>query len=116
MAFAIDQRHTTPVKLLLASTRARRDGGLMGLILAFICGVLNFAMHKAVLESRHPLLNQLPWMFHSLGKRAGFAVEFVMLLGSMMMIAAGSTGWAWGYLIYSLVNGLAAWLILSHRI
>lgn len=88
----------------------------MGLILAFLCGVLNFAMHKAVLESRHPLLGQLPWMFHSFGGRAGLVVEFVMLTGCMLMIAAGSTGWAWGYLIYSLINALAAWLILSHRL
>jgi hypothetical protein len=88
----------------------------MGLILAFLCGVLNFAMHKAVLESRHPLLGQLPWFFHLLGGRLGMAVEFVMLLGCMLMIASGSLAWVWGYLIYSLVNGLAAWLILSHRL
>jgi hypothetical protein len=43
-------------------------------------------------------------------------VEFVMLLGCMLMIASGSLAWVWGYLIYSLVNGLAAWLILSHRL
>lgn len=88
----------------------------MGLILAFLCGVLNFAMHKAVLESRHPLLTQLPWMFHSLGRRFGYGIEFLMLAGSMLMIVSGSTLWAWGYLLYSLVNCLAAWLILSHRI
>jgi len=88
----------------------------MGLILAFLCGVLNFAMHKAVLESRHPLLGQLPWFFHLLGGRLGMVVEFVMLLGCMLMIASGSLAWVWGYLVYSLVNGLAAWLILSHRL
>lgn len=88
----------------------------MGLILAFLCGVLNFAVHKAVVESRHPLLGQLPWMFHSLGGRVGLLVEFIMLAGCMLMIAAGSSAWIWGYLIYSVVNALAAWLILSHRV
>lgn len=88
----------------------------MGLILAFLCGVLNFAMHKAVIESHHPLLRQMPWMFHAGGRGVGFVIEFVMLTGSMLMIASGSTGWALGYLVYSLVNSLAAWLILSNRI
>jgi hypothetical protein len=111
----IDQRRSAPDKLLLASNRARRDGASVGLILAFICGVVNFAMHKAVIESRHPLLEQLPWFFHSLGGRLGLVVEFGMLLGCMLMIAGGSLSWAWGYLLYSLVNALAAWMILSHR-
>jgi hypothetical protein len=86
------------------------------LILAFLCGVLNFAMHKAVLESGHPLLGQVPWFFHMLGGRIGLLVEFLMLLGSLLMIAQGATGWALGYLAYSMVNILSAWLILSHRI
>jgi hypothetical protein len=113
---APDQPPTRSGKLPLALIAPRRDDAGMGLIFAFVCGVLNFAMHKAVVESRHPLLLQMPWFFGTLGGKMGMVIEFVLLVGSMLMIAAGSSGWLIGYAIYSLVNGLAAWLILSHRI
>ena len=88
----------------------------MGILVAFLFGIANFAMHKAVLDSRHPMLGQVPWFYHLLGGRFSMLVEFAMLLGTMLMISTGSVGWAWGYAIYSLVNALSAWLILSHRI
>jgi hypothetical protein len=88
----------------------------VALFLVFALGVANFALHKAVLESGHPLLGQMPWFVHLLGGRIGFAVEFVMLLGCLLMVAQGSPGWAVGYLFYSLANALAAWLVLTHRI
>ena len=44
------------------------------------------------------------------------ACRFLMLLGAMLMVDAGSFGWAWAYALYSVVNGLAAWLILSGRV
>lgn len=88
----------------------------MAIILTFLLGIGNFAMHKAVLESRHPLLGQVPWFFHMLGGRFSLIVEFAMLLGAMLFIEAGASGWAWGYAAYSLLNGLSAWLILSGRV
>lgn len=88
----------------------------MGLILAFLCGIANFAMHKAVLESGHPLLAHVPWYASRKGRQFGLVLEFVMLTGAMLMIASGSLGWALGYLSYSGVNALSAWLILTRRI
>ena len=88
----------------------------MVIALLFILGVSNFAMHKAVLESGHPLLGQVPWFLHLLGGRLGLAVEFLMLLGSMLMVSQGSPGWAWGYAAYTLLNAVSAWLILSGRV
>lgn len=88
----------------------------MGILVAFLLGIANFAMHKAVLESRHPMFGQVPWFYHLLGGRFSMLVEFAMLLGTMLMISAGSNAWAWGYAVYSLVNAVSAWLILSHRI
>lgn len=88
----------------------------MALTIVFLLGIANFALHKAVLESGHPLLGQVSWVFHMLGGRASLLVEFVMLLGSMLMVSGGSSGWAWGYGAYSAANGLAAWLILDHRV
>lgn len=88
----------------------------MGLVLVFILGVANFALHKAVLESGHPLLRQVPVIYRSRGSRFSMAVEFLLLLGTMALVQQGSTQWAMGYLLYSAVNGFSAWLILTRRI
>ena len=88
----------------------------MALVLLFLLGVANFAMHKAVLESRHPLLGRMPWYIHLLGGRFSLGVEFLVLLGAMLMASQGASGWAWGYAGYTVVNGVSAWLILSHRV
>jgi hypothetical protein len=88
----------------------------MAIVTLFLLGIANFAMRKAVLESGHELLGRSPWYVHMLGGRYGFGVEFLMLLGAMLMVDTGSLVWAWGYALYSAVNGLAAWLILSGRV
>lgn len=88
----------------------------MGIVLIFFLGVANFAMHKAVLQSGHPLLGHVPWFIHLLGGRFSMVVEFLMLTGAMLMVAEGAVAWAWAYGVYSLLNGLSAWMILSGRI
>jgi len=88
----------------------------MAIFFLFLLGIGNFAMHKAVLESGHPLLGQVPWFFHLLGGRFSLVVEFFMLCGTMLMVAQGSEGWAWGYAAYSGINSLSVWLIMSGRI
>lgn len=88
----------------------------MGLIFVFLLGVGNFAAHRAVLESRHPLLDRVPMFFQLLGGRFSLLIEFAMLLGTMLMAAQGSLGWVVFYGIYTAVNALSAWLIMSGRI
>lgn len=89
----------------------------MALAVLFFFGIGNFAMHKAVLESRHAMLGHMPWFVHMLGGgRFGLGVEFLVLLGSMLMVSQGSLGWAWGYALYTFANAAAAWLILSNRV
>jgi len=88
----------------------------VGLIIAFFCGIANFALHKAVMESDHPMLRQIPWLREMLGGRASFALEFLILLGAMALVAEGSLFWALAYFAYSLFNGFSAWLILTNRI
>lgn len=88
----------------------------MGLIVVFLLGMGNFAVHKAVLESGHPLLGNVPFFFQLLGGRLSLVVEFAMLLGSMLMVAQGSWGWALFYVVYTVVNAVSAWLILSGRV
>lgn len=84
----------------------------MGILLTFLLGVGNFAMHKAVLESRHPL----PWFVHLLGGKVSLMTEFALLLGALLLVAEGYPAWGWAYLTYSLLNGFAAWLILTRRV
>lgn len=89
---------------------------MAALFVAFLLGVVNFGLHKAVLESGHPLLGRMPWFVHMLGGRGSLVVEFLLLLGAMLLVGSGNPGWAWAYAGYSLVNGLAAWLILTRRV
>ena len=88
----------------------------MALIFLFLFGVANFALHKAVLESGHPLLGRMSWFFHMLGGRFSLMVEFVMLLSALLLVSQGSQGWAWTYAAYSVLNAVSAWLILTDRI
>lgn len=88
----------------------------MALVIVFLLGIVNFAAHRAVIESGHPLVAALPRAFRLLGGRMSLAVEFAMLLGALWMVSAGSSGWALAYICYTGVNGLAAWLILSGRV
>ena len=85
------------------------------IILTFLLGVGNFAMHKAVLESRHPILAQMPWL-ELYGGRFSLGLEFFLLVGALLLAASGHPGWGWAYLAYSALNGLAGWLILSRRV
>ena len=87
---------------------------LIGVV--FLLGVVNFALHKAVLESRHPLLGRLPWYVHMLGGRLTLATEFLILFAAMLLTASGWAAATWVYLGYSALNGVSAWLIFSGRI
>jgi hypothetical protein len=88
----------------------------MALIVLFFLGVGNFAMHRAVVNSGHPMLMRAPWATHRMGGWFGLGMEYLMLLACMTMTDHGSQGWVWGYGLYTATNGLAAWLILSRRI
>lgn len=89
---------------------------MASLLLTFLLGVGNFALHKAVLESAHPLLGRMPWFVHMLGGRGSLVAEFLILLGAMLLVGTGSTGWAWAYFGYTGLNAVAAWLILTRRV
>jgi len=88
----------------------------MTLFIIFLLGIANFALHRAVLESRHPKLDEIGWFTRRFGKGTMLGVEFIVLLAALLMAANGWTKVAWAYLAYSLLNGAAAWLILSRRL
>jgi len=93
----------------------------MALTLLFFLGIANFALHKGVLESGHPLLVHLPSLLRGRGGVFSFTVEFLLLAGTMLLVAQGNSGgvlggWVAGYAAYSAVNALSAWLIISGRV
>lgn len=82
----------------------------LGIIAAL--GIGNFAIHRAVLESGHPLVEQMPEFLAVLGGRLTLFAEFAVLLAALMLAANGWPELAWAYLAYSVLNAIAAWLIL----
>lgn len=88
----------------------------MALIIVFLCGIANFAAHRAVLESGHPLVLQMHGVGPWLRPPVTLGVEFLALLVALLLVAGGSVGWAWGYAVYTLASGWTAWAILSGRL
>lgn len=88
----------------------------MAILLTFLLGIGNFALHRAVMDSGHPLIGQMPWFYHALNRRLALAVEFLMLLAGLLLTAQGMIWGAIGYVAYSALNAIAGWLILSHRV
>ena len=88
----------------------------MALVILFLLGIANFALHKAVLESGHPLLRASGSLFRLMGGRFSLWLEFALLLFSMVLTDQGTVSWAWGYAGYSAANAISAWLILTRRI
>lgn len=88
----------------------------MAILFIFLLGVGNFALHRAVMDSGHPLLDRLPQYYQALSGRFWLAVEFLMLLGGLWLASEGIAWGALGYLAYSLLNAISAWLILSGKV
>lgn len=81
-----------------------------------ILGIGNFALHRAVLESDHPMVGQMPEFVRSLGGRLSLVAEFLVLLAASLLAANGWPMIAWAYAGYTTLNAFAAWLILSGRV
>ncbi len=81
-----------------------------------LLGVGNFALHRAVLESGHPMIGQVPGFVQTLGGRLSLVAEFLVLLAAALLAANGWPMLAWAYFGYSALNAIAAWLILTNRI
>lgn len=88
----------------------------LAILVTFLLGVGNFALHKAVMESGHPLLGRMPWFYHAMGGNFSLAVEFLMLLAALLFVAQESLAVAIAYVVYSMLNSFSAWLILTGRV
>lgn len=103
-------------KLSLAIGEQHSYIPIMVLTVMFLLGVGNFAVHKAVLESGHPMLDALPSFYRSGRGRFSLWFEFFILLAAMLLAGNGWTGMAIAYGLYSLLNFGTAWLVLSGRV
>jgi hypothetical protein len=108
-----DERHETGN----AGRRAYKNPRMsLAILITFLLGIGNFALHKAVMESRHPLLGRMPWFYHAMGGRFSLVVEFLMLLAALLFVAQDSFPVAVAYIIYSMLNSFSAWLILTGKV
>ncbi len=88
----------------------------MVILFLFALGIGNFALHKAVLESGHPVLSHMSRLAALFGGYGSLLLELALLVAAMLLVAGGQPAWAWAYLAYSAMNALAGWLILSRRV
>jgi hypothetical protein len=89
----------------------------MYLIAAFLLGIANFAMHKAVIESGHPFVEDTKVYFgRHFGRNGSYLLEFGILLGAMLLAYSGSMLVIGLYAAYTSFNAIAAWLLLSRRL
>ncbi|MEE9434655.1 MAG: hypothetical protein V3V15_10500 [Sphingorhabdus sp.] len=89
----------------------------IAVITCFLLGIANFAMHKAVIDSNHPFVEDTKLYFgRYFGKSGSYVFEFALLLGALVFASLGSMLIVFFYVIYSGLNMLAAWLLLSGRV
>jgi hypothetical protein len=89
----------------------------MLLLACFFLGIGNFALHKAVVESGHPFVEDTKLYFGKHFSRNGsYVLEFAILAGAMLLAYEGAIWITLAYVAYTSMNGLAAWLLLSGRI
>ena len=88
----------------------------MALVAIFMMGVLNFALHRAVLDSDHPILEGSAWFTTMLGGKGSLVLEFFVLIAAMVLTRLDYPSVPWAYGAYSGLNAVAAWLILSRRV
>lgn len=86
------------------------------LAILFALGLGNFALHRAVLDSGHPLLRDVPRHVRVAGVQLTLVAEFGILVAAMLLAANGWAGAVWFYGGYFALNLSLAWLILSGRI
>lgn len=87
----------------------------MGIVLAFLLGITNFAAQGAVLAIRHPMFARLSPSVLRLGRGMSLGIEFALLLAALFAAERGLTGWLFAYTVYTAVNVAAAWILTRQR-
>jgi hypothetical protein len=87
------------------------------LVLCCLFGVINFFLHKAVIESQHPFVEDTKYYFgRHIGPYGSYAIEFILLTGAMVFAATGSWLVALVYGGYTVFNVIAAYLLLTGKV
>ena len=88
----------------------------MLLIFCFFMGIANFAMHKAVSESGHPFVEETKRYFSPYFSPYGsYAIELALLMGALWFANGGSWAVSLTYGVYTGINAVATWMLLSGR-
>lgn len=89
----------------------------MSSLILFLCGIANFALHKATMEADHPIAQQMRAAFSRFMRGWGsYLLEFLILLSALSFAAMGWSIALPAYLGYTAMNALAGWAILTGRI
>jgi hypothetical protein len=87
------------------------------LLLCFFLGIVNFATHRAVIESGHPFVEDTKLYFgRHFGRYGSYMLEFVILNAALYFANAESLISVFFYFGYTALNILAAWLLLGGRV
>ena len=87
------------------------------LILCAILGVVNFCLHKAVIESGHPFVEDTKYYFgRHFGTTGSYIIEFALLLTALSFVSTAAMLIMLLYGGYTAFNILAAWLLLTGRV
>lgn len=93
-----------------------REREKMLLIVCFFMGVANFAMHRAVAESGHPFVEDSKRYFSAyLGPYGSYTIELALLIGAMWLAHEGALAVSLLYAVYTAINGVATWWLLSGK-
>lgn len=89
---------------------------MIATIFCFLLGIANFALHAAVLNSGHEFVEDTKKYFgQHFGKSGSYILEFAVLLAALSFAYSGSSFVVFVYAVYSGLNMLAAWLLMSDR-
>lgn len=84
----------------------------MLVLVATIMGVANFAMHRALVESDHPLLARARVAYQRvLGRHGSYLLEFLVLVCGLAFAARGSVGGTLLYALYTGTNAGGLWML-----
>ncbi|GAB5482156.1 hypothetical protein [Sphingorhabdus sp. EL138] len=88
----------------------------MYVFIIFICGIGNFAMHKAMMESDHPMITEARGSFSKLlGPYGSYILEFAMLAAALIFANMGMLSAVFFYGIYTLANCAGAYVLFSNK-
>lgn len=88
----------------------------MYVFIIFVCGVGNFAMHKAMMESNHPMITEARGSFSKfLGPYGSYILEFFMLAAALIFANMGMLSAVFFYGIYTLANSAGAYVLFSNK-